>query len=164
MKAIESLVEGFTHESATTRKILERVPEKHFGWKPHEKSMTLGRLASHIAENAQWAPWILTMDEFVVEEGGYTPFDAKNSDELLKIFDHHVLEARKVFEHADKSSLDEIWRMKWDGEVVVELPRAAVLNLFLLGHLIHHRGQLTVYLRMKDVPLPQLYGPTADER
>ncbi len=164
MNAIESLMEGFTHESAATRKILERVPEEHFGWKPHEKSMTLGRLASHVAENAQWAPWILTMDEFVVEEGSYTPFDAKDRDDLLATFDRHVKEAQKAFEGADESSLEKTWRMKWGGAVVVDMPRAAVLNMFLLGHLIHHRGQLTVYLRMKDVPLPQLYGPTADER
>lgn len=164
MSTMESFVTEFTQEYAATRKLLERVPDDHFGWKPHDKSMTLGQLASHIAENAQFAPWVLTMDELVVDPETYKPFMAKNRDELLKTLDMNVLEARNAFEKADESTLGDTWRMKWGGEVVLEMPRMTVLRSFLISHLIHHRGQLTVYLRMKDVPLPQLYGPTADEK
>jgi uncharacterized damage-inducible protein DinB len=163
MSAIESFVAEFTQESAATRKLLERAPVEHFGWKPHDKSMTLGRLASHIAENPQWASWILSMDELVVDPATYKPFEAKDRDDLLKTFDMFAVEAQNAFKGVDEGALGNPWRMIWGGEVVLEMPRMAVMRSFLISHLIHHRGQLTVYLRMKDVPLPQIYGPTADE-
>lgn len=163
MSAIESFVAEFTQESAATRKLLERVPVEHFGWKPHDKSMTLGQLASHIAENPQLATWILTKDELVLDPSTYKPFEAKDRDDLLKTFDLLVAEAQNAFKNADEGALGNTWRMLWGGEVVLEMPRMAVMRSFIISHLIHHRGQLTVYLRMKDVPLPQIYGPTADE-
>jgi uncharacterized damage-inducible protein DinB len=164
MSMSESFVKEFTQEYAATRRLLERVPDEHFGWKPHDKSMTLGRLASHVAENAELGTWVLTMDELVLDPETYKPFEASNREDLLKMFDRNVLEARDALEEADESAFANIWRMKWGGEVVLEMPRMEVLRSFLISHLIHHRGQLTVYLRMKDVPLPQLYGPTADEQ
>jgi uncharacterized damage-inducible protein DinB len=164
MSMSASFVKEFTQEYAATRRLLERVPDEHFGWKPHDKSMTLGRLASHVAENAELGTWVLTLDELVLDPETYKLFEASNRDDLLKTFDRNVLDARAAMEKVDESALANIWRMKWGGEVVLEMPRMDVLRSFLISHLIHHRGQLTVYLRMKNVPLPQLYGPTADEQ
>jgi uncharacterized damage-inducible protein DinB len=164
MSMSASFVKEFTQEYAATRRLLERVPDEHFGWKPHDKSMTLGRLASHVAENAELGTWVLTLDELVLDPETYKLFEASNRDDLLKTFDRNVLDARAAMEKVDESALANIWRMKWGGEVVLEMPRMEVLRGFLISHLIHHRGQLTVYLRMKNVPLPQLYGPTADEQ
>lgn len=164
MSQLAPFVEEFVKECAATRRMLERVPEDRFGWKPHDKSMGLGQLASHIAENPQWAAWAVNDDVLDMGPDTYKPFMAKDRDELLKTFDMNVIDARKALESADEGAVSNTWRMKWEGNVVIEAPRIEVLRSFLVSHLIHHRGQLTVYLRMNDVPLPQIYGPTADEQ
>lgn len=164
MSQLASFIEELVKECAATRRILERVPEDQFGWKPHDKSMGLGRLASHIAENPKWAAWVINDDVFAVGPDTYSPFLANDRDELLKTLDMNVIDARKALEGADVNALGNAWRMTWEGNIVIEAPRMEVLRSFLVSHLIHHRGQLTVYLRMLDVPLPQIYGPTADEQ
>lgn len=164
MGIIDAMIGEFTQEVALTRKILERVPEDNYAWQPHEKSMTLGRLASHIAENPGWVASILQMEVLDMDAGGYVPFNAKNKVELLETFDEKVAEAMAIMPGQTDEHLVGIWRMKMGGKIVMEMPRVAVLRMFLLSHTTHHRGQLSVYLRMLDVSVPSIYGPSADEQ
>lgn len=158
----EALSLELEQESKTTRRLLERVPEDAFGWKPHEKSMTLGQLASHLAENPAWVKPILEMDEMGVDPN-YKPFLAKSQKDLLEKFDVNTKEALESLKKQADENMAKLWRFVAEGEVKMELPRAAVLRAMILNHTYHHRGQLSVYLRLKDVPLPSIYGPSADE-
>lgn len=158
----EPLLREFTHETATTLQALERVDEKRFGWRPHEKSMAYGRLASHIAEIPGWMNPILDMDVFELETG-QAAFNAKTSAELLSTFDDGVSQAKAALKAADDEKLLAPWVMKRDGTTIVDMPRIAVIRSWVLNHLIHHRGQLTVYLRLNGAPVPAVYGPSADE-
>jgi uncharacterized damage-inducible protein DinB len=158
----EAIYAELKKESATTRKMLERVPEDKFDWKPHEKSMTLGRLAGHVAElHGMFRP-ALTRDELDFAEG-YTPFLPKTSAELLKTFDARVSDALELLATQSDEQMRERWRMRRGEQVFFELPRAVALRTMALNHVVHHRGQLSVYLRLLNVPLPSVYGPTADE-
>jgi uncharacterized damage-inducible protein DinB len=149
-------------ESKTTRKLLERVPEDAFDWKPHEKSMTLGQLASHLAENPNWVTPILEMEEMSVDED-YTPYLAASSSELLDRFDSNTEQAIEALKNQSDENLMTLWRFVAGGEVKMEMPRASVVRSVILNHSYHHRGQLSVYLRLRDVPIPSIYGPSADE-
>jgi uncharacterized damage-inducible protein DinB len=164
----DALLPEFDHEMASTRRVLERVPDDAVDWRPHPKSMTLGRLASHLAEMPHWGTVALTQDSFdVTAPGGardFTPPPSGTRAEMLAAFDKNVAEARAAITAADDDSFRQSWSLKKGGQPIFTMPRAVVMRSFLLNHLIHHRGQLTVYLRMRDVPLPSLYGPTADER
>lgn len=157
-----SFLPEFDHEMANTRKMLERVPEDRAGYAPHERSMTLGRLASHIAQLPVWGTIALTLDEFNLtpefEAAGMTTRAA-----LLETFDRHCAEARSHIVDADDAAMMRMWTFKKGGHTVLSMPKVAVLRTFVMNHLIHHRGQLSVYLRLNDVPLPGLYGPSADE-
>jgi uncharacterized damage-inducible protein DinB len=164
MSMIAPIIEEFTQESAQTRRLLERVPDAHWDWKPHEKSMSMGALASHIAENPGWVGVTLEMDEMDPVAMEYQPYVGANIAEVLELFDAKTAEALAAMKGATDEQLMGIWRMKMDGELKFEMPRIAVLRLFILSHTAHHRGQLTVYLRIHDVPLPSIYGPTADEQ
>src|SRR5947209_20565526 len=159
----EPIAEELRREAATTRRMLERVPEDKMSWRPHEKSMTLGRLAGHIAELPSLVVFTLTQDEVDFAAGNYQPFEASNSAELLEKFDKNVAGAVEALQGQEDEHLLKTWRLKRNGQVLFELPRAAVLRTMGLNHVIHHRGQLSVYLRLLDVPLPSVYGPTADE-
>jgi uncharacterized damage-inducible protein DinB len=160
----EPIAAELQREAATTRKMLERVPEDKMAWRPHEKSMTLGRLAGHIAELPSLVASVVTRDEVDFAAGNYQPFEASNSAELLEKFDKNIAGAVEALKgQADDEYLLKPWRLKRNGQVLFELPRAAVLRTMGLNHVIHHRGQLSVYLRLLDVPLPSVYGPTADE-
>jgi uncharacterized damage-inducible protein DinB len=160
----EPIAAELQREAATTRKMLERVPEDKMAWRPHEKSMTLGRLAGHIAELPSLVASVVTRDEVDFAADNYQPFEASNSAELLEKFDKNVAGAVEALKgQADDEYLLKPWRLKRNGQVLFELPRAAVLRTMGLNHVIHHRGQLSVYLRLLDVPLPSVYGPTADE-
>jgi uncharacterized damage-inducible protein DinB len=163
MSIAEPIVAELQHEAATTRRLLERVPEQDFGWKPHEKSMTLGRLAGHIAELPDWGRVTLDQDEFDVAGGGYTPPSPARTAEVVQAFDANIARMVESLKRQTDQRMMAVWRLKKAGQVLIEQPRVAMLRTMVLSHLIHHRGQLSVYLRLRNVPLPSIYGPTADE-
>jgi len=163
MNMIDPVLGELTHEAATTRRLLDRVPERHLGWKPHEKSMTLGRLATHLAEIPGWVSSIVEKDEFDVGASGYTPAKIETVADIRAMFDRNISAVTDTLKRQSNDRLLASWRLKKNGQVVFEMPRMGVIRSLLMNHLIHHRGQLSVYLRLKDVPLPSIYGPTADE-
>ncbi|MGE5114118.1 MAG: DinB family protein [Acidobacteriaceae bacterium] len=162
----DALLPEFDREMAGTRKVLERVPEDKLGWKPHEKSGTLGWLAAHVARLPQWASMTLTTEELDNSPPGGEPPRPNlptSRQELLDWFDKLSLEARNALANASDEDMLKGWTLLKGGQKLFTMPRAAVLRSFVMNHLIHHRGQLTVYLRMNGAPLPGLYGPSADE-
>jgi len=161
---IDAIMMEFDQEAANTRRALERVPEDKLTWKPHEKSMTLGVLASHLAEIPGWTKETLTLDEFVMDPTTYVPWIAQNNAELLERFDQRVAVAREVMKGYPDSKMPNTWRMKMGDQPIMEMPRIAVLRAMILSHTVHHRAQLGVYLRLLDVPVPAIYGPSADEQ
>ena len=163
MGLCERLAAEMRQEAKTTRRLLERVPEGSFDWKPHEKSMTLGRLAAHVAELPELVVVALTHDEFDFATSGWQPFVPRNTAELLEKFDRNIEEAAGLLEQHSDERMGEMWKLQSNGRVMFEMPRAGVVRSVGLNHVIHHRGQLSVYLRLLDVPLPSIYGPTADE-
>lgn len=166
MAIVDALLPEYDHELATTRRLLERVPEAEFGWKPHEKSMTLGQLAGHIATLPWWLSATLAAPFYDVTAGDKearleTP---ASRETLLSDFDQKVSAARASLANTSDAEMLAPWALKSGGHEIFSMPRAAAVRSFVMNHLIHHRGQLSVYLRMKDVPLPSIYGPTADEQ
>ena len=152
---------------ASTRKALERVPEDKFGWKPHAKSMTLGRLATHVAELTGWVSTALDKDSFDFAPPGappYQPQTAASRAAVLELFDKNTAAARTAMAAASDAQWMQIWTLLNGGKTVFALPRVAVFRSMVMNHMIHHRGQLAVYLRLNDVPVPALYGPSADEQ
>ena len=163
----DALLPEFDHEMASTRKTLERIPEDKFGWKPHEKSMTLGRLASHLADIPGYAVRTLTTDSLDIAPPGGAPVRGSNAStpqEVLNVFDNNVADARAAIARASDETLHQSWSLLAGGKPIFTLPRAGVLRTIVLSHLIHHRAQLGVYLRLNDVPVPSIYGPSADEQ
>lgn len=158
----QALLPEFDHEMQTTRRTLERVPEDKLTWKPHEKSMTMGALATHLATINGWAEAILGTESFDVSTAPPNP-ELKSRSELLAAFDKSVASARKAMEKASDAELMKPWSLISAGKTVFTLPRVAVLRSFIFSHSIHHRGQFSVYLRLNDVPVPSIYGPSADE-
>ncbi len=152
------------HEAAVTRKYLERIPEDKYGWKPHERSMTMGRLASHIAETNDWGADIITQDSFSISMGDYTPFDTASATELLKVYDEGLAKLLDLLKSTDDATFAKPWQMIVDGNVMIEMPKMAVIRAWVINHMVHHRGQLSVYLRENDLPVPATYGPSADEQ
>ena len=163
MNMIDPVLAELAHEAATTRRLLERVPQAHLTWKPHEKSMTLGRLAGHIAEIPVRISGILEPDEFDFASGGGDPHTASSVADLLAFFDQSVSQATERLKKQTTDRLLATWRLKKGGKQLLEMPRMGAIRFLLLNHLVHHRGQLSVYLRLQNVPLPSIYGPTADE-
>ncbi|MGH9314927.1 MAG: DinB family protein [Vicinamibacterales bacterium] len=165
MPIIDSLLPEYDHEMSVTRKLLERVPEQDFTWKPHEKSSSLGALAAHLANIPTWVDWTLDKDFFDMDA---LPADARpglpaGRAQVLERFDKNVSSARAKMASKTDGELLTPWTFKAGGRVVFTMPKVAVLRSFVMNHTIHHRGQLSVYLRLRDVPLPMMYGPTADE-
>ena len=161
----DALLPEYDHEMATTRRLLERVPEQHFAWKPHEKSMSLGQLAGHVANLPFWAGPILGAESFDLND---MPPDARpnvplSRDALVKEFDDKVAATRRLIAGAGDPEMLARWTLKRGGAEMFSMPRIAALRSFVMNHSIHHRGQLSVYLRLQNVPLPSMYGPTADE-
>ena len=163
MSHSDSLVREFSSESVNTRKLLERVPEDKLSWKPHEKSMTLSRLSTHTSEIPNWSEMIVNNDFFDMGSVEFKPVELETRKEILESFEKYV----DLFENVMKDKTDEelrkAWQLKVGDKVLIELPRLAAIRSFILSHLLHHRGQLTVYLRLNDVPLPAIYGPSADD-
>ncbi len=166
MSISEALIPEFDHEMANTRKALERVPDGKLGWKPHEKSMSMGRLASHIANLPAWASLLVEKDSLDIAPGG-APIknrEAASNQELLGTFDQNIKAARAAIAGASDASLRGPWTLLQNGKTVFTLPRITLLGGLVLKHMVHHRGQLSVYLRLNDIPVPGFYGPSADEQ
>jgi uncharacterized damage-inducible protein DinB len=162
----QALLGEFDHEMANARKTIERVPDAKFDWKPHAKSFSMGALAGHIAFIPGWAKMTLETPEFDVHPVGGQPAQPppiKNRADLLAFFDKGVAEARAALSAASDQELMKPWSLLSGGKPVFTMPRIAVLRAMIMNHVVHHRGQLTVYLRMNDLPVPALYGPSADE-
>jgi len=158
----QSILPEFDQEMANTRKSLERVPDDKFSFKPHTKSMTLGALATHLATINHWAEAIFGEDSFDVQTAPPTP-ELKTRAEVLSAFDKNTSIARKAIADSTDAHFMKPWTLTAGSHTVLTLPRMAVVRSFLLNHNIHHRAQLGVYLRLNDVPVPSIYGPSADE-
>jgi uncharacterized damage-inducible protein DinB len=164
MPIIDALLPEFDQEMATTRRVLERVPDDRLGWKPHEKSWSMGQLASHIVNMLGWTEVTMNATEFDVMS--VTPEQAnqvaKSRTELLSWFDANVVKARAALNKSDADYFVP-WSLKAGAKVQFTMPRAACVRSFVMNHVIHHRGQLSVYLRLNNIPVPSIYGPSADE-
>jgi uncharacterized damage-inducible protein DinB len=160
----EALLAEFDHEMGSTRRLLERVPDAQLTWKPHDRSYSLGDLSGHIANLSTWMNRIVESTELdVAAIADVRPTSPASRDDLLQRLDANAKSARaKLVEQTDASLLAS-WTLKNAGREVFTMPRSSVLRSFVFNHMVHHRGQLTVYLRMLNVPLPSLYGPSADE-
>jgi uncharacterized damage-inducible protein DinB len=161
----ESLLPEFDREMGLTRRVLERVPDGEFAWKPHDKSMTLGRLAEHLAELPSWGKVSILDDGIEMSVGrppDYVPPATRAA--VLEMFDRNVANARAALRGRTDAELMAPWTLKAQGKEVFTMPKAVVLRSFVMNHLVHHRGQMTVYLRLRDVPVPSVYGPSADEQ
>jgi len=166
MPLTEILLPEFDAEMAATRRVLERVPDAKGAWKPHPKSMSLGRLATLIAELPGWVVNVLTLDELdIMPPGGPPPkFEALESRaKILALFDKNAKAARAALAKATDADFKKPWAFKVGGRTVDKSPKYTVYRRTVLNHLAHHRGQLTVYLRLNEAPVPAVYGPTADE-
>jgi uncharacterized damage-inducible protein DinB len=162
----QALIGEFDHEMANTRKALERVPDDKFDWKPHAKSFSMGALAGHLAFMAGWAKVTIEDAQFDVNPPGGQQVQQppmKTRAEVLANFDKGVAEARKALLAATDENLMKPWSLLNGGKAIFTMPRIAVLRSMIMNHMVHHRGQLTVYLRLNDLPVPALYGPSADE-
>jgi uncharacterized damage-inducible protein DinB len=151
------------HEIATTRKCLERIPENLFDYKPHEKSMTMGKLATHTAEMLTWVTTTCTTDALDFAAGDYKPFEPKTTAELLEYLDKHSAEAIEALKNTSDEDMRKPWSLKNGEHTIFTMPKIATLRTFCMNHVWHHRGQLTVYMRLNDIPVPSIYGPSADE-
>ena len=163
MKLNESFIAELKHESAQTKKVLERVPDELFDYKPHEKSMTMKALATHLAEIPTWAEATVSSDEIDFGKFEYKPPVINNNAELMQLFEKSLNTGIEGLKKADDANLAGVWTGKNNGTVVFAMPRAQVIRGMILSHLIHHRAQLGMYLRLNNIPLPPVYGPTADE-
>ena len=165
MPISDALLPEFDHEMATTRRLLDRVPEARFAWKPHDKSMSLGQLSAHIANIPYWCS--ATLDVTVLDLdtlGDPVPRLPSSREGLLAEFDKQVTGARARLARATDPEFLAPWTLKKGAQEFFTMPRISAIRSFVMNHSIHHRGQLSVYLRLNDVPLPSIYGPTADEQ
>lgn len=167
MKISESILPEFDQEMGNTRKVLERVPFDKFSWKPHPKSSSFGALATHIATMAEWGKLTMEQDSYDYAPPGAPPYQAPtftSNKQLLDAFDKGVAEARAAIAAADDNKFFTPWSLMAGGQTIMTMPRIAVIRSFVMNHTIHHRAQLGVYLRLNDIPVPGMYGPTADEQ
>ena len=162
MPIVDALLPEFDHEMTTTRKVLERVPADRFDWKPHAKSFSLGALATHVAALPTWGAEALTRSEFDIADS-QPPTAPPSKTALMAAFDKSVTTTRSALAGKTDAEFMATWTLTRGGKAIFSMPKANVLRSFVLNHLIHHRGQLSVYLRLLDVPVPSIYGPSADE-
>ncbi len=151
------------HEAISTRKIIERLPEDKFDWKPHEKSMTLSKLAGHIIEMISWTAPTIKQDGIDFATMNYEPKVYTTTASMLEDFDKNVADAKAILTNVDDAEFFKSWYMRNGEKLYFEMPRIAVMRSFVLSHIIHHRGQLSVFIRLLDIPVPEIYGPSADE-
>jgi uncharacterized damage-inducible protein DinB len=161
MSISASLLPEFDQEMATARAVLARVPADKFGYKPHEKSMSMGMLGGHIAEMPGWV--VPTLGQDSLDISGYAPANPSSPAEVLANFDKNVAAARAALAAAGGDAFFKNWSLKHGDKTLMTMPKIAVIRTFVLSHVIHHRGQLSVYLRLNDIPVPSIYGPSADE-
>ena len=152
------------HEGSNTRKMLERVPAEHFNWKPHEKSYSLGILATHIAELPTWVGYTLEADELDFATMNYKAPAVSSSSDLMKLFEENLAEAKEDLNDVPDETFMKNWALRNGGQIYFTMPKIAVLRNMVFNHIVHHRAQLGVYLRLLDIPVPGMYGPTADEK
>jgi uncharacterized damage-inducible protein DinB len=160
------LLPELEHEMANTRRILENIPEDKLAWKPHTKSMTMGRLAGHVAELASWGTHTLkleTLDISPKADGTYEAHVMTSRADTLAKFDAWVAEAKEALRETSDEDFQKNWSLTGSGQTYLSMPRIDVMRGMVLNHMVHHRGQLTVYLRLNDVRVPGMYGPTADD-
>jgi uncharacterized damage-inducible protein DinB len=158
----DALLADFDHEMGTSRRLLERLPDDKLAWRPHDKSMSLGRLATHLGRIPQWAGTILNDPFFDLAEAPAEGAEHTSRAAILTSFDATRAQARAWMDKTD-AEYNSLWTLKRAGQQVFSLPRVSAFRSFVLHHIIHHRGQLSVYLRLNDVPVPAIYGPSADE-
>ena len=163
MTIAETLLPEFDQEMANTRKVLERVPEDKLSYKPDPKSMSMGRLAGHVAEMCNWGSVVMQTDSLDLTAGG-TALSATSRQQVLAEFDKYSAAARAAIAAASDADFMKPWSLKMGSHVIFTLPRAAVIRSMVMNHTIHHRAQLTVYFRLNGVPVPGMYGPSADEQ
>lgn len=162
MKIADVLIAELEQEAHATRRVLERVPQAKLSWKPHAKSMSLGQLALHVA-TIPGNVAALAANDTVPEPPRFIQPEAATTAELVPALEASIGQARSIVAGFDDARMNATWRLLYQGNELMALPRAAMLRMVMLNHWYHHRGQLLVYLRMHDVPLPSVYGPTADE-
>jgi uncharacterized damage-inducible protein DinB len=166
MSFAQSFLPEFDHETANTRKVLERVPEDKLDWKPHPKSNTIGWNANHLADLPAWGVSVLTQPQFDFAPVGGKRFELpklRTRKEILDLFDSNVASMRKAITEVKDEEMGKMWSLLAGGNPIFTMPRTAVLRSFVMNHTIHHRAILCVYLRLNDIPVPGMYGPTGDE-
>ena len=164
MAVKDAFIAELKYESELTKKMLERVPLEKADWKPHEKSMTVGRLATHIAENVKWISEIINIDDFDFATKSFKSYTAASTDELLKIFQDNLNAAIHDLSSMTDEDFSKTWIVRAGEKVMYNTPKKVAIRGWGFSHQIHHRGQLSVYLRLLDIPVPGMYGPSADER
>lgn len=165
MTIAEALLPEFDREMGITRRVLERVPDGQFAWKPHDKSMTLGRLAEHLAELPQWL--LVTIKDSGIDMATARPPDYRSPATraaVLEMFDKNVAAAREALSGRTDAEMLAPWKLSHQGKEIFTMPKAVVARGFVMNHMIHHRGQMSVYLRLQNMPVPSMYGPSADEQ
>jgi len=160
----QTLAAELKQEALSTRKMLERIPGEQFQWKPHEKSMPIIGLAKHIADMIGWADMTINHDELDFEKSDSTPKEFSDASELVAYFDENLSNALEILSSVSNETMMQPWRLRSGEKIFFEMPRMAVMRSMVMNHIIHHRGQLAVYLRLLDVPVPSIYGPSADEQ
>ena len=162
MPMVDALLPEFDHEMTMTRRLLERVPDEQLAWKPHAKSMSVGGLATHLSNLPWWGLVTLNDPEFDLSAFP-NQAEAGSRDQILEAFDRNVRATRAALTVKSDAELMVPWSLKRAGQTIFSMPKASVWRSFVLSHVIHHRGQLSVYLRLLDVPVPSIYGPSADD-
>jgi uncharacterized damage-inducible protein DinB len=162
MRIAEAFIAELEQELPATKRVLERVPQAHLSWKPHAKSMSLGQLALHVA-TVPGSVASLVAQDVVPEPPSFIPPEAATAAELIPALEASVAQARSIVSGFDDAAMLATWRLMHQGQELMAMPRVGMLRAIMLNHWYHHRGQLMVYLRMHDVPLPSVYGPSADE-
>jgi uncharacterized damage-inducible protein DinB len=161
MAIIEGMLQELEQEAKTTRRVLERVPGDQLGWRPHKKARTLGELALHVASTPGAVANLASQSE--IQAPDFRDASPSSAAELIPALDESIATAKRLLASMDDATLNGMWRMKRNGHDVIAMPRAALLRSIMLNHWYHHRGQLSVYLRELGVPIPSIYGPSADE-
>jgi len=162
MKMIDGMLAELEQEAETTRRVLERIPQAHLSWKPHPKSMSLGQLALHVATVPGMVAELAALDT-IPEPPAFIQPEAATTSELLPSLTDSVAKAKRALGGFDDSKMGATWRLHSGGKEILAMPRAAFVRAIMLNHWYHHRGQLLVYLRLLNLPVPSVYGPTADE-
>ena len=167
MTIAESILPEFEMEMAGTRKVLERIPDNKLDWKAHPKSNPIGWVASHLVEIVGWVEGILTQDTWDINPEGGQPYRTTilgSRQEILDLFDANVVAARKQIGATSDEAFAKSWSLLSGGQELITMPKLGVIRIWVLNHTIHHRGHLCVYLRLNDIPIPALYGPSGDEQ